>query len=310
MVLTGLIFLPLFAIPTVALLKKNFQIKVFFALVSFVHFMFALGLLTKHGYLFKGIVLSESLDLFSPLGLNYAVSLRAGGLLLAVTVNFLYVIAGSLSLGNSAKKEVVLLFLSQICFLLALTSTNILAVVLSTFAFSFTQVFWNEGSVGLKASFSKTLIAGLVLLFGVCLILSILHESVHGYSNLNIQSLSAMRTPFVKGSLYSTQFILFIFYCIGFLLIGTANLIKWINFVRNKIVIKTFLPSLGFGLSVYSCVRFMPILFPEATNQYLANPHELFTWGLIVILATFLTPLLIPLLSKATYLFLERTENV
>jgi hypothetical protein len=303
MILTGLIFLPLLALPTLFMLKKNFQIKLFYALVAFVHLVFSLGLFTKHGYLFDGVILEEQMNLFQGVGLDYTVSLSARAVLILLVVDFLYLIFGTLSIRDGGRKEAVILTISHSLVLTSLMSTNLLMSVFAVFIFSFSCLV-AAGRTQQSSRFSShCLFFGGASLLGACLVLGILYESVYGYSNLNLNALVEMRTPFVKGSLYSTQFVLFGLYQIGLVCFALSNAISCFN---TGLRAEIFRPALGFGLSLYISTVYTASLFPEASKFYLPSAQN---QKVILISATFLAVFFL-FVKKSIKLFLERPEHV
>lgn len=307
MVLSGLIFIPMCAVPTVLLLKKNFQIKVFYTLTALVHFVFSIGLLAKHGYLFGGSVLKEKSMLYPDLGLQHSVYLDGASMLLILIVSSLYLLFGALALDHCAVKAgAVKLLMSQVLATLILCSSNLLVLTIAVLIFTLMNLMPKVKSNIYTEFRILSSLLGFALLVGVSLILGILYESVYGFADLDVMALSEMRTPFVKGSAFSTQFVLFLSYCTGFIFTALSNFLGWLQYSKCKLNLNAFLPLAGMCLSIYVGLKFILLLFPETTRLYLPE------LGYIRISLMALTMFLIfyAFFQKSMTSFFERGEHV
>lgn len=269
MFLSALIFFPLTAAPTLIFLKKDFQLKLFYFLVTAVHTSLSVWLLVKNGYLFKGSVLQESIMLNSDLGLSYAVSLEGYTLLLALFANFLFLIPTLFSIRENTKQSIGLLFGMQILSLALLFSQNILLSFLLMSLLFFTSLIFAKLKKEDFVKLGSTVLLSSIVLIGVSLIFSILYESVSSQVDLSLKALSSMQTPFIKGSLFSTQFVLFVFCILGFFihLLAICSFLKKIMEKRNYDLV--YLVYLNFILSLVVITKFLVPLFPEASKFYL-----------------------------------------
>jgi len=266
MILSGLIFLPLLAIPTLIFLKKDFQIKFFYSLFSFIHFGFALGVLSRHGYLFEGTVLSKNISLIKSVGLNYSVSLSAAGLLMTVFISLLYLTFGSIWMKTDVKNRAVFMVTTHTLALLAILSSNILLTALSLFCFLWSTTFFKSVKRGNDSLEQTFIFTGLVFMIGLSLVLGILYESIYENVDLNVNALTAMRTPFVKGSLYSTQFVLSLLFMTAYFSWVCVTFNRWINLFLDK---ANFTALVGLSAVIYTGATYFQPLFPEVQSTYL-----------------------------------------
>ena len=303
MVLSGLILLPLLAIPTLCLLKKNFQIKLFYGAMVFIHLIFLLGILTKHGYLFDGEILGERSALFKQIGLYYSVSLNGFAVLTMIVIDFTFLIFGTVSINKADRAKAILLTLSHASILLSLLSSNLLLSVLATIIYLLTIA--DNILLVKKSSLSafRFLFGGTVALIGVCMVFGILYQSVYGHANLNISALQEMRTPFVKGSIYSTQLVLFAFYTIGF---AGFFVYSMMCCLAKGLKVDIFRPLFGIFLSLYVSSLYSEKLFPEASRFYslsLKNQNSVLATAVLLIVFVLLA-------KKSIESFLERSKYV
>ena len=291
MLLSAQIFLPLFAIPTLFFLKKPHQIKLFYFFVCLINFGLGVGLLNRYGFFFTEKILAEKIMIFSRLGLNYAVSATATSLIIGVAISFLFLLFGPSLLNDSVKKHAILLSIIAPVSQLVVFSENLFLSTLSAAVVVFLVFVFERKAV--KPSIpgeGTSLSIGFNMLLMCCLVFCMLHESVHGYPDLDLLALTSMRTPFVKGSFYSTQFVLSLLFSLGVLFFVTVSATRWVDSLRDKgSIVLYWVPLVStsfFGLS------FFPKLFPEVYTVYLSDFDFLKSFNSVAII-TFLVSVLI-----------------
>lgn len=268
MLLSFLIFLPLSVFPTLFFLKKDFQVKAILFSTSLIHMFFSIGLISKSGYGFRGVKLKESWPIFKSIGFDYSIGLDVQSLLAVLFVSVLFFILSLFSMRTVNKKNVYLMLLAQSSVLGMAVSQNLLLflVFLEVGFFSLLILGSFDKESVIKAL--KLNLTGLALFLCFTTVFSVLYESIHAFPSLDFKALSSMRTPFIRGSFFSTQTILFLSFSLSFVLnvLAVFYLIK-ISKSKDQVLRSTqflfFLTILLFGFN-----KMFGPLFPEVSSVY------------------------------------------
>lgn len=280
MILTGFLFLPLAFIPAMFFLKKDIQVKMISFFFSLLHFATGITLLYKFNRLEIDVhQFKESFMLFKPLGLHYALGVDGLSLLLSLLTVFLLplIILGTWSsVKENFKLYYINLFLLQICILGTFLSMD-MALFFMFFEASLIPMLLLMGVCGganriyaARKIFLFTFV-GSVFLFGAIATMSVLYESIHGSSSLLISELQRIQLPFVKGTIFSTQTVLFFCFLMAFAI--KAPLFPFHTWLPDAHVEaptggSVILASLMLKMGAYGMIRFLPLYFPQASHHY------------------------------------------
>lgn len=269
MFLSFLIFLPLSVFPTLFFLKKDFQVRAVLFATALIHMFFSIGLISKTGYKFIGLKQIESWPIFKSIGFSYQIGVDAQSLLVTSLMSIFFFVFTLFCVKRVSKKDVYLMLIAQACFLGAVLAQNLFLFI----------VFLEIGffSVLALGSFKKEVVSGALFLnlSGVALFLctttvfSILYESIYAFPSLYLKALASMSTPFIKGSFFSTQTVLFLSFSLSFFfnILTALYLIK--NTDKKSQILKTTQIMFFFVTLLFGLVKFAGPLFPEVSSVYI-----------------------------------------
>ncbi len=277
--LSGFLFLPLVFVVALSLQKTKKQIKILSLLCSLLHLGLCAYLMSEFDY--KATTsdqMTESHLLFKPLGFHYAVALDGLSLLLAlmVTVIIPVVILGTWNRScDNLKSHYVGLLGLEFCALGFFLSRDLLLSLLFyegsivPVLFLMSSFKKQYGFSALKSFFVCSFISSALLFLGT-VALAVLHGSVFEGVSLLFSDVEQVNVPFVSGTLYSTQTLIFLCFLLGFL-------IKISLFPFHLWLAKTHGESSSGGLAaltvlvlssgVYGMMRIFPMFFLDALKE-------------------------------------------
>lgn len=113
--------------------------------------------------------------------------------------------------------------------------------------------------------------AGSVFMVLAISILAVLYKNINGYPSLNYLDLASMQTSFVMGTLYSTQFIIFMSFMISFAVkTPLVPFHTWLPdaHVQAPTMGSLILAAVLLKVGTYGIYRFQSFLFPQAMQGY------------------------------------------
>ncbi len=279
MILTGLLFLPLFFIIPLFLLKREKHLKILGLSLSVLHLIYGGFVVYKFDTANLQHQMVELVSLFKPLGIHYSVGVDGLSLLLSMLSLFLMplIILGTWeSMGSRIKPYLISLFALQICMLGTFLSLDIMLFYLF-FEASLIPMLLLMGMYGGKErifaakKFFIFTFSGSILLLGSIITMMILFESVNGYSSSLMADLQLIQLPFVKNTVFSTQTVLFFGFFIAFAVKAPLfPLHTWLPdaHVEAPTGGSVILAGLMLKMGTYGMIRFLGMYFPQASEQY------------------------------------------
>lgn len=279
MILSGLIFLPLFFIPALLFVKKTEQLKSMGLVFSLIHLAYGVYALRNFVIGLNQYQFVEGFDLFKPLGVHYAIGVDGVSLILVALSLFLMplIILGT---WDSTKERVKLYFSCLFCIQTCLIGTFLsldLVLFYLFFESSLLPMLILLGALGGKRKVyaAKKLFiftfGGSLLLLGSIITMMVLHESVHGVPSSLMTDLQTIQLPFVSNTLFSTQTILFFGFLIAFAVkVPLFPLHTWLPdaHVEAPTGGSVLLAGLMLKMGTYGMIRFLSLYFQEASHHY------------------------------------------
>ncbi len=279
MILTNLLWSPIFFILLLLFFKKDHYLKVLGFSLSVMHFFYGVFICTRFEIENKNYQMIELASIFKPLGMHYSLGVDGLSLLLIMFSLFMMplIILGTWNfMGIRVKSYFINLFALQICMIGILLSLDLILFYMF-FELSLIPIFLLMGMYGGKKNFSAAKIFFLfifvssIFLMGSIVTMMVLFESVNGVISSLIIDLQTIQLPFVKNTVFSTQTVLFSGFFIAFAVRAALfPLHTWLpnTHVKTSTGGSIVLEILMLNIGAYGMIRFLSLYFPQASSQY------------------------------------------